>query len=307
MLTKIRNQKEKGFSLLELAVAVGIAAIVAGVAVTASTVFVNGSQTKSEDYAASANSEIGNASARFDALWGEGGAPDNTPVVAAPGQVVDFYSTNTTATTADMVWTSPFTGGTVDQYLIIIGGETVATLAGNVNSYTVTGLTPSSTVAITIRAVNAGGNSEVTSNVFTPAAPAFDLTGYSYGPTSGAYSFRLGTMQSYLSYYNIAAPEYSSVWTSEYPVLRISDYTGNEFVSPQKVYVFVKTLDAAYTIDYYQNYLLVNNLAYYPEGYGPTPDLQNYYIRYDADPTAGSANRLTINWAGAAPNRPSGK
>jgi prepilin-type N-terminal cleavage/methylation domain-containing protein len=60
-------KKEDGFSLLELAVAVGIAAIVAGVAVTASTAFVNGSQTTAEDYAASANSEIGNASASFSA------------------------------------------------------------------------------------------------------------------------------------------------------------------------------------------------------------------------------------------------
>jgi prepilin-type N-terminal cleavage/methylation domain-containing protein len=55
-------KKEDGFSLLELAVAVGIAAIVAGVAVTASTAFVNGSQTKATDYQASANAEINNAS-----------------------------------------------------------------------------------------------------------------------------------------------------------------------------------------------------------------------------------------------------
>jgi prepilin-type N-terminal cleavage/methylation domain-containing protein len=77
MLTKIRNTKrENGFSLLELAVAVGIAAIVAAVGVTASTVFVNGSQTKADDYQASADSEITNAKASFDALWGEAGAPE---------------------------------------------------------------------------------------------------------------------------------------------------------------------------------------------------------------------------------------
>jgi prepilin-type N-terminal cleavage/methylation domain-containing protein len=80
MLTKIRNKKqENGFSLLELAVAVGIAAIVAAVAVTASTTFVNGSQTKADNYQASANSEITNAKASFDGLYGEAGAPNNEP------------------------------------------------------------------------------------------------------------------------------------------------------------------------------------------------------------------------------------
>lgn len=59
-------KKEDGFSLLELAVAVGISAIVAGVAVTASTAFVDGSQTKATDYAASANAEITSASDRVD-------------------------------------------------------------------------------------------------------------------------------------------------------------------------------------------------------------------------------------------------
>jgi prepilin-type N-terminal cleavage/methylation domain-containing protein len=60
---------EEGFSLLELAVAVGIAAIVAGVAVTASTSFVNNTQTRALEYEAGANDSINKTSASFNALF----------------------------------------------------------------------------------------------------------------------------------------------------------------------------------------------------------------------------------------------
>ena len=70
------KKKEKGFSLLELSVAVGVAAIVAAVAVTATTVFVNGAAGSAELYEAGADQSIANAEASFDALWGESGIGD---------------------------------------------------------------------------------------------------------------------------------------------------------------------------------------------------------------------------------------
>ena len=66
-IEQVKN-KEKGFSLLELSVAVGIAAIVAAVAITATTVFVNGAAGTAETYESAADIEIANAKASFDAL-----------------------------------------------------------------------------------------------------------------------------------------------------------------------------------------------------------------------------------------------
>ena len=75
-IEQVKN-KEKGFSLLELSVAVGIAAIVAAVAITATTVFVNGASTAGENYQANASDSVADSKASFDALWGEGEAPNS--------------------------------------------------------------------------------------------------------------------------------------------------------------------------------------------------------------------------------------
>ena len=66
-IEQLKN-KEKGFSLLELSVAVGIAAIVAAVAITATTGFVNGAAGSAELYEAGADQSIVDASDSFDAL-----------------------------------------------------------------------------------------------------------------------------------------------------------------------------------------------------------------------------------------------
>ena len=75
-IEQVKN-KEKGFSLLELSVAVGIAAIVAAVAITATTGFVNGASTAGENYQANASDSVTESKASFDALWGEGEAPNS--------------------------------------------------------------------------------------------------------------------------------------------------------------------------------------------------------------------------------------
>jgi prepilin-type N-terminal cleavage/methylation domain-containing protein len=180
MFLKHQNiTREKGFSLLELAVAVGIAAIVAGVAVTASTVFVNGSQTKSEEYAASADSEIGNASARFDALWGEGGTPGGgtpgggIPVATTPGVPSSFQVASTGTKGALLTWAAPTTGAQVESYQVSVNGSVVATLSSSTFEYTVTGLTSATTNNVIVSAVNAEGSSSTVETSFqTLSAPS---------------------------------------------------------------------------------------------------------------------------------------
>ena len=61
-------KKEEGFSLLELSVAVGVAAIVAVAAIGATTTFIGSAQTKSSDYTSNAESSINDASAQSSAL-----------------------------------------------------------------------------------------------------------------------------------------------------------------------------------------------------------------------------------------------
>jgi prepilin-type N-terminal cleavage/methylation domain-containing protein len=64
-------KKEEGFSLLELSVAVGVAAIVAVAAVTATTTFIGSAQDKRNSYTTNANGSINSAAAASSAL----GAP----------------------------------------------------------------------------------------------------------------------------------------------------------------------------------------------------------------------------------------
>lgn len=61
-------KKEDGFSLLELSVAVGVAAIVAVGAVSATTGFIGSAQTKTADYTSNADTSVGNAETQSSAL-----------------------------------------------------------------------------------------------------------------------------------------------------------------------------------------------------------------------------------------------
>lgn len=61
-------KKEEGFSLLELSVAVGVAAIVAVAAVTATTTFIGSAQEKRNSYTTNANESINDAAASSSAL-----------------------------------------------------------------------------------------------------------------------------------------------------------------------------------------------------------------------------------------------
>ena len=158
-IEQVKNReysKEKGFSLLELSVAVGIAAIVAAVAITATTVFVNGASTAGENYQANAQDSILDAEASYDALFGG----------AVPGQPVgvNVASETITLTSATITWGAPETG-TVDSYTVEWVNQTtetvegsVAGLANTVTEYTITGLTAETLYEATVFAVHPNGN-----------------------------------------------------------------------------------------------------------------------------------------------------
>ena len=76
----VENRKKEGaFSLLELSVAVGIAAVLAVAGIVASTAFIGSAQEKSSDYTANASSSINDAEeqslALADGFAGGGGNP----------------------------------------------------------------------------------------------------------------------------------------------------------------------------------------------------------------------------------------
>ena len=177
IVEKVKNReysKEKGFSLLELSVAVGIAAVIAAVAITATTVFVNGAADSAELYETAADQSIANAEASFDALWGESGAPGG--IVSVPGQPVgvNVASETITPTGALIAWGAPTTG-TVDSYTVEWVNQTTGTVEGSitglpntVTEYSITGLTADSSYEARVIAVSPDGTSgDVASINFT--------------------------------------------------------------------------------------------------------------------------------------------
>jgi hypothetical protein len=167
------TKHERGFSMLELAVAVGIAAIVAVVGVTASTVFINGSTDTSQTYEASADEEINNARASYDALW------DGVPPPTAP---LSVEVSNVGVETATISWVPPAPSsgsGEIENYILKINGTTVATVETNILTYNLTNLIYSSEYTVTVTAVNPNGAAESSPVTFqtlarpveTPFAP----------------------------------------------------------------------------------------------------------------------------------------
>jgi prepilin-type N-terminal cleavage/methylation domain-containing protein len=139
---------EKGFSLLELSVAIGIAAIIAVVGVTASTVFLNNTTETTVTYKASAEQQVINANASFDALW-EGQLPPSTPL--------DVEVSNVGVNTATLTWKPPAKtsgSGDVENYQVRLNGEVITTLEPNILAYSFTNLTYSSSYTVAVTAVN---------------------------------------------------------------------------------------------------------------------------------------------------------
>lgn len=189
IINKIRNKeysKDAGFSLLELAVAVGIAAIITAVSVTASTLFVNNSASTSDNYAANANSQIVNAESSFNALWDGEVPPGGFDIIEAS------LSVDTTSTT--IAW-APSARAT--SYVVYLGNEAVATIPddGETYTYTFLDLTDDTTYSYKVEAVNAGGaiasslGSFTTVRIISPPSQPVNLEVSNIQPTTATLTW----------------------------------------------------------------------------------------------------------------------
>jgi len=164
MIIQLREKKETGFSLLELSVAVGVAAIVATAGIVASTAFIGSAQDKRDSYTDRANASIEEAESSSIALG-------MAPLIAAPS---GLQAASVSDTSATLNWTTPNTREPITSYTILVDGDAVATLDGDATSYTITGLQPSTSYDVIVRATNANGseNSTFTLNTAMPGIAA---------------------------------------------------------------------------------------------------------------------------------------
>lgn len=93
----------------------------------------------------------------------------NNWVPSAPGSP---SAGTPTATSVELTWTAPTEGPDVDQYLVLRGGNEVATVPSDVTSYTDDGLLPDSTYHYVIVAASGSKQSEPSAEVTVHTMPA---------------------------------------------------------------------------------------------------------------------------------------
>ena len=112
--------------------------------------------------------------------------------VAAPAQVTGLAAGTATSTTMPLSWTAPATGGTVATYTVnyrVTGSGTWVTASAAVAgvSYTVTGLSASTSYEFQVFGVNAGGSGTASATVTASTAAASNyLLTTGFQPVSGA-------------------------------------------------------------------------------------------------------------------------
>lgn len=157
------KKKESGFSLLELSVAIGIAAVLAAGGLIASTAFLNSSKDNADKYIVNAERSITEAEIASNALVSSPLAPVLNPV-----------STITTSS-ASISW-SP--AETATSYEIYLEGILIDTVDKDTLSYIFENLDDNKYYEYNIVAVNGGGSSDAATGGFTtvrliiaPSAP----------------------------------------------------------------------------------------------------------------------------------------
>ena len=146
----IRKKQVSGdnaFSLLELSVAVGVAAILAVAGIVASTAFIGSAQEKSSDYTANASSSINDAEEQSIALSLAGGL--QAPVALNPSSLLTDRVT--------VSWSAGL--GDVEGYRVRVDGVLRAELDATAREYTVTGLDFDTSYVITVSAFNSSDES----------------------------------------------------------------------------------------------------------------------------------------------------
>ena len=95
---------------------------------------------------------------------------DDTEAPTAP---TNLTATNTTQSTTDLTWSASADNTGVSGYDVFQGNAVIASVSGTTTNYQVTGLSPNTTYAFSIKAKDAANNESVASNVvnITTAAP----------------------------------------------------------------------------------------------------------------------------------------
>lgn len=96
-----------------------------------------------------------------------------------PGVPTSVAASNVTATTADLSWSAPSTGGSVTGYEVRLNGGTASSAT---SPHTFTGLTPATAYTLEVRAVGPGGSSSYVSVGVTTVAPPGVPTSVSANP-----------------------------------------------------------------------------------------------------------------------------
>jgi len=108
--------------------------------------------------------------------------PDNQ----APSTPTNLAASNVAATSVTLSWTASTDNIGVTAYDIYNGGSVVASAAGSATSFNVTGLSPNTAYAFSIRAKDAAGNQSAASNTVNVTTP--NASGCTGGITSFPYS-----------------------------------------------------------------------------------------------------------------------
>ncbi|GKU78315.1 lytic polysaccharide monooxygenase [Paenibacillus sp. L3-i20] len=98
-----------------------------------------------------------------------------------------------TSNSLQLMWTASVDNVAVTQYKVYQGSTLVATISGSLTSYTVTGLTPSTTYSFTVYALDAAGNQSPASNAISGTTTA-QPTVPAWAPNT---AYTVGTLVSY--------------------------------------------------------------------------------------------------------------
>ncbi|SFZ94045.1 Lysophospholipase L1 [Flaviramulus basaltis] len=110
----------------------------------------------------------------------------------APSIPTNFLAVNTTSNTVDLTWNASSDNNGITKYKIYNNGNLIATVAGSITNYTLTGLTANTTYELTIRALDAANNESADSNKQTISTTALTSTDnytldQSYKTSAGVY------------------------------------------------------------------------------------------------------------------------
>lgn len=140
-------------------------------------------------------------------ITAQGGGGDTQP----PTAPTNLAASNTTSTATTLNWTASTDNIGVTQYQIRQNNVTVGTVAGNITTYNVTGLTASTTYNYNVVALDAAAN-------VSPASNTFQIT------TMAAPDTEAPTAPSNLAASNIASTSLTLNWTASTDNVGVTNY-----------------------------------------------------------------------------------